>query len=85
MLGEDAMVHYAAFDLSDRETAIHVLDEPGKPVWKGKRLSKPESPGRGAAALRDAVAEHRVGEERASSSRLFRSGEMTSITPLAGS
>src|SRR3954451_15534061 len=29
-LGEDAMAHYAAFDVSDKETAIHVLDEHGK-------------------------------------------------------
>jgi transposase len=43
------MAHYAAFDVSDRETAIHVLDEHGKPVWKGKRPSEPDAL---AAALR---------------------------------
>jgi transposase len=43
------MAHYAAFDVSDRETAIHVLDEHGKPVWRGKRPSEPEAL---AAALR---------------------------------
>ena len=43
------MVHYAAFDVSDKETAIHVLDEHGKSVWKGKRPSEPEAL---AAALR---------------------------------
>ena len=43
------MAHYAAFDVSDKETAIHVLDEHGKPVWKGKRPSEPEAL---AAALR---------------------------------
>jgi len=36
------MAHHAAFDVSDKETAIHVLDEHGKPVWKGKRASEPE-------------------------------------------
>jgi len=43
------MAHYAAFDVSDKETAIHVLDEHGKLVWKGKRPSEPEAL---AAALR---------------------------------
>jgi len=37
------MAHYAAFDGSDKETAIHVLDEHGRPVWKGKRPSEPEA------------------------------------------
>ncbi|WP_041357459.1 IS110-like element ISMdi10 family transposase [Methylorubrum extorquens] len=37
------MAHYAAFDVSDKETAIHVLDEHGKLVWKGKRPSEPEA------------------------------------------
>ncbi len=36
------MAHYAAFDVSDKETAIHVLDEHGRLVWKGKRPSEPE-------------------------------------------
>ena len=31
-LAVDAMAHYAAFDVSDKETAIHVLDEHGKLV-----------------------------------------------------
>ena len=43
------MPQYAAFDVSDKETAIHVLDEHGKPVWKGERPSGPEAL---AAALR---------------------------------
>ena len=43
------MAHYAAFDVSDKETAIHVLDAHGKLVWKGKRPSEPEAL---AAALR---------------------------------
>ena len=34
------MAHYAAFDVSDKETAIHVLDEHGRSVWKGKRASE---------------------------------------------
>jgi transposase len=55
------MAHYAAFDVSDKETAIHVLDERGKPVWKGKRPSEPEAL---AAALRHhAPALVRVGLE----------------------
>src|SRR4051795_10339833 len=37
--GEGATAHYAAFDVSDKETAIHVLDAHGKAVWKGKRPS----------------------------------------------
>ena len=37
------MAHYAAFDVSDKETAIHVLDEHGGLVWKGKRPSEPEA------------------------------------------
>ena len=43
------MAHYAAFDVSDKETAIHVLDGHGGPVWKGRRPSEPEAL---AAALR---------------------------------
>ena len=43
------MAHYAAFDVSDKETAIHVLDEHGKLIWKGKRPSEPAAL---AAALR---------------------------------
>src|SRR4051794_38957722 len=35
------MTHYAAFDVSDKQTAIHVLDEHGNLVWKGKRPSEP--------------------------------------------
>jgi transposase len=37
------MAHCAAFDVSDKETAVHVLDGHGKPVWKGKRPSEPEA------------------------------------------
>ena len=36
------MAHCAAFDGSDKDTAVHALDEHGKPVWKGKRASGPE-------------------------------------------
>ncbi len=36
------MAHYAAFDVSDKDTAIHVLDEHGRLMWKGKRASEPE-------------------------------------------
>ncbi len=43
------MAHYAAFDVSDKETANHVLDEHGGLVWKGNRASEPEVL---AAALR---------------------------------
>jgi hypothetical protein len=31
------MVQYAALDVSDKDAAIHVLDEHGQLVWKGKR------------------------------------------------
>jgi transposase len=55
------MAHHAAFDVSGRETAIHVLIEHGKPVWRGKRPSEPEAL---AAALRRHDAELvRVGPE----------------------
>ena len=37
------MVHYAAFDASDKETAIHVLDGQGRLFWKGERPSEPEA------------------------------------------
>ena len=44
------MAHYAAFDVSDKETAIqNVLDEHGKLVWKGRRPGEPDAL---AAALR---------------------------------
>ena len=31
------MPHYAALDVSNEETAIHIVDELGKTVWRGKR------------------------------------------------
>ena len=43
------MAYHAAFDVSDKETAIRVPDSRGKLVWKGKRPSEPEAL---AAALR---------------------------------
>jgi transposase len=43
------MAHYAAFGVSDKETATPVLDGHGKLVWKGKR---PSEPGALATALR---------------------------------
>ena len=43
------MAHYAGLDVSDKDTAIHVVDDSGKLVWRGKRASKPEVL---AAALR---------------------------------
>lgn len=36
------MPHYAAFDVSNNETAIHIIDETGATVWRGKRASDPE-------------------------------------------
>ena len=35
--GEATMAHYAGLDVSDKETAIHVVDGSGKTVWRGKR------------------------------------------------
>src|SRR5215208_2442657 len=46
---ERVMPHYAALDVSNDETAIHVVDEAGRTVWRGKRASDPEAL---AAALR---------------------------------
>ena len=46
---ESSMPHYAALDVSNAETAIHVVDEAGRTVWRGKRVSDPEPL---AAALR---------------------------------
>ena len=43
------MPHYAALDVSNDQTAIHVVDETGRTVWRGKRASDPEAL---AAALR---------------------------------
>jgi transposase len=40
---EPVMPHYAALDVSNEETAIHVLDETGRTVWRGKRTSEPEA------------------------------------------
>lgn len=35
------MAHYAGLDVSDKDTAIHVVEN-GKLVWRGKRASEPE-------------------------------------------
>ena len=37
------MPHYAALDVSNEQTAIHVVDEAGRTVWRGKRASDPEA------------------------------------------
>ena len=55
------MAHYAAFDVSDKGTAVHALDEHGRPVWKGKRASEPEVLGTGLR--RDGAEVVRVGME----------------------
>jgi transposase len=39
---ESLMPHYAALDVSNAETAIHVVDEVGRTVWRGKRASDPK-------------------------------------------
>ena len=36
------MPQYAALDVSNDETAIHVIDETGATVWRGKRASDPD-------------------------------------------
>jgi transposase len=36
------MPHYAALGVSNEETAIHVIDETGATVWRGKRPSDPD-------------------------------------------
>ncbi len=43
------MADDVGLDVSDRDTAIHVVDEGGRRVWRGKRASEPEAI---AAALR---------------------------------
>src|SRR3954453_14719218 len=40
---ESCMPHYAALDVSNEQTAIHVIDEAGRTVWRGKRASDPEA------------------------------------------
>src|SRR5215217_6999641 len=40
---ERSMPHYAALDVSNAETAIHIIDETGRTVWRGKRASDPEA------------------------------------------
>jgi len=30
------MAHYVGLDVSDRDAAIHVIDEGGRLVWRGK-------------------------------------------------
>jgi transposase len=37
------MPHYAALDVSNEQTAIHVVDEAGRAIWRGKRASDPEA------------------------------------------
>jgi transposase len=59
--GEATVAHYAGLDVSDKETAIHVVDGSGKTVWRGKRPSEPDAL---AAALRRHAPElERVGLE----------------------
>ncbi|KOX43310.1 hypothetical protein ADL19_28415 [Streptomyces purpurogeneiscleroticus] len=36
------MPQYAALDVSNEKTAIHVIDETGATVWRGKRASDPD-------------------------------------------
>lgn len=36
------MPQYAALDVSNEETALHVIDETGATVWRGKRASDPD-------------------------------------------
>lgn len=36
------MPQYAALDVSNEETAIHVVDEIGTTVWRDKRASDPD-------------------------------------------
>ncbi len=55
------MAHYAALDVSSEETAIHVIDEAGRTVWRGKRASDPEA--LAAALCRHAPELVRVGLE----------------------
>jgi len=47
--GRTTVPQYVGLDVSDRDTAIHVLDEGGRLPWRGKRSSEPDAI---AAALR---------------------------------
>src|SRR3954465_9684262 len=40
---ESLIPYYAALDVSNDETALHILDEAGRTVWRGKRPSDPEA------------------------------------------
>jgi transposase len=35
------MAHYVGLDVSDKDIAIHVIDDTGRLVWRGKRASEP--------------------------------------------
>jgi len=35
------MAQYVGLDVSDRDTATHVVDDTGRLVWRGKRASEP--------------------------------------------
>lgn len=37
-----AMPQYAALDVSNEETSIHIIDKAGVTVWRGKRASDPD-------------------------------------------
>ena len=46
------MLHYAPLDVSNDETAIHIVDETGRTIWRGKRASDPEALATALAAMR---------------------------------
>ena len=58
---ESLMPLYAALNVSNDETAIHVLDETGRTVWHGKRPSDPEA--LATALRRHAPEPRRVGQD----------------------
>jgi transposase len=37
------VAHYVGLDVSDKDTAIHIVDDTGRMVWRGKRASEPEA------------------------------------------
>lgn len=45
------MTAFAALDVSERSTSIHIVDEKGTCLWRGKTLHRSRRPGGGLVAV----------------------------------